>query len=142
MSVIDLLMPLEAILLSSILIVAGSYLLLYLVKINKKLKHEIIKSRNNELKKLSNDALNNINDVIYTTVYAAQVTVVNETKELNNGKLSKEDAKKILEKVKEDILKQLSDDVKKNASIQIDDIELYVTNRIELELNTVKFDLL
>ena len=57
------------------------------------------------------------------------------------GKLNKEDAEKIAESVKKQVLEQLAPDIVSSVKTQINDLDAYINSRIEVELTKVKKEL-
>ena len=120
----------------------SSYFALYMKRISDKLKSEIEKEASEEQKKLIEQGIERINTLVYNSVYSAQKTIVQVIKNASeDGKLTVEDGKMIKETVKEDILKQISIDLEMTVKSEIDDIEAYVMNQIEIQLDKVKEEL-
>lgn len=127
---------------SGALILATTYFSLYLKRFTKKLTAEAEKIEIIEKQQLATVAINRVNSLIYQTVFAMQVTTVEEKKrESENGRLTKEQAAQIMEKVKKQVKEQLNSDVINLLKLEINDVDMYIENRIELELDKVKKDL-
>ena len=128
--------------LSGAIAVVGAYVTLYLRKIMVKLQAETNKITNDVEKQLAQDSLARINDLIFQSVLATQVTTVEGLKNASeDGKLNKEDAEKIAESVKKQVLEQLAPDVVNSVKTQINDLDAYINSRIEVELTKVKKEL-
>lgn len=128
--------------LSGAIAVVGAYVTLYLRKIMVKLQAETNKITNDVEKQLAQDSLARINDLIFQSVLATQVTIVEGLKNASeDGKLNKEDAEKIAESVKKQVLEQLAPDVISSVKTQINDLDAYINSRIEVELTKVKKEL-
>lgn len=128
--------------LSGAIAVVGAYVTLYLRKIMVKLQAETNKITNDVEKQLAQDSLARINDLIFQSVLATQVTIVEGLKNASeDGKLNKEDAEKIAESVKKQVLEQLTPDIVNSVKTQINDLDAYINSRIEVELTKVKKEL-
>ena len=128
--------------LSGAIAVVGAYVTLYLRKIMVKLQAETNKITNDVEKQLAQDSLARINELIFQSVLATQVTIVEGLKNASeDGKLNKEDAEKIAESVKKQVLEQLAPDVVSSVKTQINDLDAYINSRIEVELTKVKKEL-
>ena len=128
--------------LTGVIGIAGAYATLLLKKVTTKIQAETSKIESDKERVLVNDAVMSINDLVYQAVFAMQTTTVEANKDkAADGKLTLEESKEIANTVKDNVLAQLSTEVQSLATKQIENLDLYILDRIEVELEKVKTEL-
>lgn len=128
--------------LTGVIGIAGAYATLLLKKVTTKIQAETSKIESDKERVLVNDAVMSINDLVYQAVFAMQTTTVEAIKDkAADGKLTLEESKEIANTVKDNVLAQLSTEVQSLATKQIENLDLYILDRIEVELEKVKTEL-
>ena len=128
--------------LTGVISIAGAYATLLLKKVTTKIQAETSKIESDKERVLVNDAIMSINDLVYQAVFAMQTTTVEAIKDkAEDGKLTLEEGKEIANTVKDNVLSQLSTEVQSLATKQIENLDLYILDRIEVELEKVKTEL-
>lgn len=94
-------------------------------------------------KKIENENLSQlltqVNEVVFTSVNAALQEQVEEIKERSkDGKLSKEEAKRIKENVVNKILSKLSDGTVEQLDEVFGDVKSYIKDKVEAEVKKAK----
>lgn len=92
----------------------------------------------NSTRELLNNALLRLNSLIEDNVKSAQVTVVEEIKNNSKDGYNKDDLLAVKEIVKSNVIKQLNDDSQKLILTEINDLNEYVNNKIEIVLGELK----
>lgn len=118
--------------------VISTTIAVYFNNLKVKIHAETNKIQNEETKKLVNNALDRLNDLVITNVQSAQETLVKTIKEESKDGYSKEDLLAVKEVVKNNILVQLSQDSKDLLASEISDLDSYVDNKIEVILAEIK----
>lgn len=118
--------------------VISTTIAVYFNNLKVKIQAETNKIQNEETKKLVNNALDRLNDLVITNVQSAQETLVKTIKEESKDGYSKEDLLAVKEVVKNNILVQLSQDSKDLLASEISDLDSYVDNKIEVILAEIK----
>lgn len=118
--------------------VISTTIAVYFNNLKVKIQAETNKIQNEETKKLVNNALDRLNDLVITNVQSAQETLVKTIKEESKDGYSKEDLLAVKDVVKNNILVQLSQDSKDLLASEISDLDLYVDNKIEVILAEIK----
>lgn len=118
--------------------VISTMVAVYFNNLKVKIQAETNKIQNEETKKLVNNALDRLNDLVITNVQSAQETLVKTIKEESKDGYSKEDLLAVKEVVKNNILVQLSQDSKDLLASEISDLDSYVDNKIEVILAEIK----
>ena len=128
--------------LTGVISIAGAYATLLLKKVTTKIQAETSKIESDKERVLVNDAIMSINDLVYQAVFAMQTTTVEAIKaKAEDGKLTVEEGKEIANTVKDNVISQLSTEVQSLATKQIENLDLYILDRIEVELEKVKTEL-
>ena len=122
--------------------VISTTIAVYFNNLKVKIQAETNKIQNEETKKLVNNALDRLNDLVITNVQSAQETLVKTIKEESKDGYSKEDLLAVKEVVKNNILVQLSQDSKDLLALEINDLNSYVDNKIEVVLSEIKGQIL
>ena len=121
---------------------AGSYIALYLKRMTDKIQKEIESTQNKEQQELVTITIENLNKLIYNAVYAAQKTLAEQLKTASeDGKLTLDDAEQLRTVVKTAVMNQLTNESKKILSKQVGNLDIYIPNEIEIQLDKVKEDL-
>lgn len=118
--------------------VISTTIAVYFNNLKVKIQAETNKIQNEETKKLVNNALDRLNDLVMINVQSAQETLVKTIKEESKDGYSKEDLLAVKDVVKNNILVQLSQDSKDLLASEISDLDSYVDNKIEVILAEIK----
>ena len=119
--------------------IIGIYTVLLMKKLSLRISKEAEKIGDSELREKAQDAIFTINEIITTTVFALQVTLVREIREkAADGKLTPEEAEMVFNIAKQQITEQLSEELIKSAQYSIEDVEGYIANKIEMALQEIK----
>ena len=117
----------------------GCYAALLMKKLSLRISKEAEKIGDTELREKAQDAIFTINEVITNTVFALQITLVKELKaKAADGKLTTEEAEMVFNIARQQITEQLSEELLNSAKYSIEDIEGYITNKIETALQEIK----
>ena len=118
----------------------GIYATIYLNKLKEKAISEINKNniiKENAQKDLIKNAINRLDDLITESVESAQLTTVKEIKESNPDNV-KEQLSKLKEEMIINVVGQLSTKSKELINMEINDINSYVSTKIESTLGELK----
>ncbi|EPY2273646.1 hypothetical protein ACXAUS_002514 [Clostridium sporogenes] len=119
--------------------IATAYISSYMKKLTEKAKVETLKLENETQKELVDKAIDRTNQLVTTNVIRAQETLVKEIKDkAKDGIVDKRDLKDVAVTVKQDILLQLSEELKQLVTTEIQDLEKYIEAQIEVSLATLK----
>lgn len=116
--------------------IVGIYATIYLNKLKEKVISEINKNniiKENAQKDLIKNAINRLDDLITESVESAQLTTVKEIKESNTDNI-KEQLNKLKEEMIVNVVGQLSTKSKELINMEINDINSYVSTKIESTL--------
>ena len=116
------------------------YATIYLNKLKEKAISEINKNniiKENAQKDLIKNAINRLDDLITESVESAQLTTVKEIKESNTDNI-KEQLNKLKEEMIVNVVGQLSTKSKELINMEINDINSYVSTKIESTLGELK----
>ena len=120
--------------------IVGIYASIYLNKLKEKAISEINKNniiKENAQKDLIKNTINRLDDLITESVESAQLTTVKEIKESNPDNV-KEQLSKLKEEMITDVVGQLSTKSKELINMEINDINSYVSTKIESTLGELK----
>lgn len=111
--------------------------LLYLIAIaRKKILAETEKIKNEDQRNLVKATIERVDNLAKITVQNAEQVMVKEAKSATeDGKLTKEDADKVKNAVKNEIIDKLSSDTKAILSEEYNDIESYIDKLIEAKVH-------
>ena len=111
--------------------------LLYLIAIaRKKILAETEKIKNEDQRNIVKAAIERVDNLAKITVQNAEQVMVKEAKSTTeDGKLTKEDADKVKNAVKNEIIDKLSSDTKAILSEEYKDIESYIDKLIEAKVH-------
>ena len=119
--------------------IVGAYTTVCLNKITANIKSKTNKIENENQKALIESAIERVNDLVRVNVIKAQETLVKEIMEkTEDGIFDKSDLKAVAEVVKNDVIKQMGEQVTELVKIEIDDLEGYVSAVIEKTLAELK----
>ncbi|EPY2274480.1 hypothetical protein ACXAUS_003379 [Clostridium sporogenes] len=119
--------------------IATAYISSYMKKLTEKAKVETLKLENETQKELVDKAIDRTNQLVTTNVIRAQETLVKEIKDkAKDGIVDKRDLKDVAVTVKQDVLVQLSEELKQLVTTEIQDLEKYIEAQIEVSLATLK----
>lgn len=111
----------------------------YVTKLITKAKANANKIEDETAMSMVNTALDNLQELIKTNVTSAEVTLKQEIiKASKDGKLTKEDAISLKNTVKDNIIKQLSTSSYELLKLELNDVESYIENKIEVVLASIK----
>lgn len=111
---------------------------LYVEKLKAKIKEETAKIRDEQTRALVDSAIDRLDKLIDDNVQSAQVTLVDQIKKGAVDGYDIQDLKDVKQVVIENIYAQLTDDSKKLIETEIRDLDLYVSNKIEIVLGQIK----
>ena len=119
--------------------IVGAYTTVCLNKITANIKSKTNKIENENQKALIESAIERVNDLVRVNVIKAQETLVKEIVEkTEDGIFDKSDLKAVAEVVKNDVIKQMGEQVTELVKIEIDDLEGYISAVIEKTLAELK----
>ena len=119
--------------------IVGAYTTVCLNKITANIKSKTNKIENENQKALIESAIERVNDLVRVNVIKAQETLVKEIMEkTEDGIFDKSDLKAVADVVKNDVIKQMGEQVTELVKIEIDDLEGYVSAVIEKTLAELK----
>ena len=122
-----------------ILGIAGTYFTIYCKKIVENAKANTEKIQNEDLRNMTNNAIDRLSALIITNVIKAQETSVKEILAgVEDGTFDRSDLKSVAVAVKNDVLNQRGDEIKELVSLQINDIDGYIEAVIEVTLAELK----
>ena len=111
----------------------------YVTKLITKAKANANKIEDETAMSMVNTALDNLQELIKTNVTSAEVALKQEIiKASKDGKLTKEDAISLKNTVKDNIIKQLSTSSYELLKLELNDVESYIENKIEVVLASIK----
>lgn len=111
---------------------------LYVEKLKAKIKEETAKIRDEQTRALVDSAIDRLDKLIDDNVQFAQVTLVDQIKKGAVDGYDVQDLKDVKQVVVENIYAQLTDESKKLIETEIRDLDLYVSNKIEVVLGRIK----
>ena len=120
--------------------IVGIYATIYLNKLKEKAISEINKNniiKENAQKDLVKNAISRLDNLIIESVKSAQLTTVKEIKESNPDNV-KEQLSKLKEEMIVNVVGQLSTKSKELINMEINDINSYVSTKIESTLGELK----
>ena len=119
--------------------IVGAYTTVCLNKITANIKSKTNKIENENQKALIESAIERVNDLVRVNVIKAQETLVKEIVEkTEDGIVDKSDLKAVAEVVKNDVIKQMGEQVTELVKVEINDLEGYVLAVIEKTLAELK----
>lgn len=122
-----------------ILNIGAGYLVYYVKQISDNAKIKNQKNKNEEQKILIDNTIDRLDTLINKSVVATNETLAKAIKEgLADGKTNREELLALKDVVIRDVKNQLSQDSQDLISIEIKDIDSYISNSIEVALKNIK----
>ena len=127
------------IVIGGILAIASAYMTLFVAKATQKAKAETEKLNDERQRKIINATLNKVDELLRTNIIALENTVKKDMLVLiEDGKIEKDELKKLAQDVKENVLNQLGDDSLAILNDTLGDVNGYLEVRIEEKLAEIK----
>ena len=127
------------IVIGGILAIASAYATLFVAKATQKAKVEIEKLNDERQRKIMNATLNKVDELLRTNIIALENTVKKDMLVLiEDGKIEKDELKKLAQDVKENVLNQLGEDSIAVLNGTLGDVNGYLEVRIEEKLAEIK----
>ena len=127
------------IIIGGILAIASAYATLFVAKATQKAKIEIEKLNDERQRKIVDATLNKVDELLRTNIVALENTVKKDMLVLiDDGKIEKDELKKLAQDVKENVLNQLGDDSLAILNDTLGDVNGYLEVRIEEKLAEIK----
>ena len=133
------LVDLLEIVIESVLAIASVYATMFVANVTKKAKVELQKVKDEKAKELLNQNLDRVDVLLRTNIIAMENTLKKELiKDIEDGKLDKEEAKLLVNNVKKNVLNQLSNESLTVLNEGLNDLNGYIGARLEEILVEVK----
>ena len=133
------LVDLLKIVIESILAIASVYATMFVANVTKKAKVELQKVKDEKAKELLNENLDRVDALLRTNIVAMENTLKKELiKDIEDGKLDKEEAKLLVNNVKKNVLNQLGNESLAVLNEGLNDLNGYIGARLEEILVEVK----
>ena len=127
------------IVLGGILTIASAYMTLFVAKATQRAKVETEKLNDERQRKIVNATLDKVDELLKTNIIALENTVKKDMLELiADGKIEKDELKKLAKDVKENVLNQLGEDSLAVLNNALGDVNGYLEARIEEKLVEIK----
>ena len=127
------------IIIGGLLAIASAYATLFVAKATQKAKVEIEKLNDERQRKIVNATLNKVDELLRTNIIALENTVKKDMLVLiEDGKIEKDELKKLAQDVKANVLNQLGDDSLAILNDTLGDVNGYLEARIEEKLAEIK----
>ena len=135
----DTIIQLLGIIIGGGLAVASAYTGLLVARATQKIKLEIEKLNDETQKKILNDTLDRVDDLLQTNIIAMENTVKKDMLvAIADGKIEKTELKTLADNVKNNVLKQLGDDSLAVLNNSLGDVNGYLEVKIEEILAQIK----
>lgn len=133
------LVDLLEIVIESVLAIASVYATMFVANVTKKVKVELQKVKDEKAKELLNQNLDRVDALLRTNIIAMENTLKKELiKDIEDGKLDKEEAKLLVNNVKKNVLNQLGNESLAVLNEGLNDLNGYIGARLEEILVEVK----
>lgn len=133
------LVDLLEIVIESVLAIASVYATMFVANVTKKAKVELQKVKDEKAKELLNQNLDRVDALLRTNIVAMENTLKKELiKDIEDGKLDKEEAKLLVNNVKKNVLNQLGNESLAVLNEGLNDLNGYIGARLEEILVEVK----
>ena len=133
------LVDLLKIVIESVLAIASVYATMFVANVTKKAKVELQKVKDEKAKELLNENLDRVDVLLRTNIIAMENTLKKELiKDIEDGKLDKEEAKLLVNNVKKNVLNQLGSESLAVLNEGLNDLNGYIGARLEEILVEVK----
>ena len=127
------------IVIGGILAIASAYMTLFVAKATQKAKAETEKLNDERQRKIINATLNKVDELLRTNIIALENTTKKDMLALiDDGKIEKDELKKLAQDVKENVLNQLGEDSLAILNDTLGDVNGYLEARIEEKLAEIK----
>ena len=127
------------IVIESVLAIASVYATMFVANVTKKAKVELQKVKDEKAKELLNENLDRVDVLLRTNIIAMENTLKKELiKDIEDGKLDKEEAKLLVNNVKKNVLNQLGNESLAVLNEGLNDLNGYIGARLEEILVEVK----
>ena len=127
------------IIIGGILAIASAYATLFVAKATQKAKVEIEKLNDERQRKIVNATLDKVDELLRTNIIALENTVKKDMLVLiEDGKIEKDELKKLAQDVKANVLNQLGEDSIAVLNETLGDVNGYLEVRIEEKLAEIK----
>ena len=127
------------IVIGGILAIASAYMTLFVAKATQRAKIETEKLNDERQRKMVNATLDKVDELLKTNIIALENTVKKDMLELiADGKIEKDELKKLAKNVKENVLNQLGEDSLAILNDTLGDVNGYLEARIEEKLAEIK----
>lgn len=127
------------IIIGGLLAVASAYATLFVAKATQKAKVEIEKLNDERQRKIANATLDKVDELLRTNIVALENTVKKDMLVLiEDGKIEKDELKKLAQNVKENVLNQLGEGSIAILNETLGDVNGYLEVRIEEKLAEIK----
>ena len=127
------------IIIGGLLAIASAYATLFVAKATQKAKVEIEKLNDERQRKIVNATLNKVDELLRTNIVALENTVKKDMLVLiEDGKIEKDELKKLAQNVKENVLNQLGEGSIAILNETLGDVNGYLEVRIEEKLAEIK----
>ena len=127
------------IVIGGILAIASAYMTLFVAKATQKAKAETEKLNDERQRKIINATLNRVDELLRTNIIALENTAKKDMLALiDDGKIEKDELKKLAQDVKINVLNQLGEDSLAILNDTLGDVNGYLEARIEEKLAEIK----
>ena len=127
------------IIIGGILAIASAYMTLFVAKATQKAKVEAEKLNDERQRKIVNATLNKVDELLRTNIIALENTTKKDMLALiDDGKIEKDELKKLAQDVKINVLNQLGEDSLAILNDTLGDVNGYLEVRIEEKLAEIK----
>ena len=135
----DTVVQLLGVIIGGCLAIATAYAGLLIARATQKIKLEIEKLNDETQKKIFNDALDRVDNLLQTNIVAMENTVKKDMlASIADGKIEKAELKTLANNVKNNVLKQLGDDSLEVLNNSLGDVNGYLEVKIEEILAQIK----
>ena len=135
----DTVIQLLGIIIGGLLAVASAYMTLFIAKATQRAKVEIEKLNDERQRKIVNETLNKVDELLRTNIIALENTTKKDMLALiEDGKIEKEELKKLAEDVKANVINQLGEGSMAILNETLGDVNGYLEVRIEEKLAEIK----
>lgn len=122
-----------------ILNIGAGYIVYYFKQMAENAKYNNQKIEDEKKRELLDNAIDRVNNLIKNSVIATNETLGNSIrKDLEDGKIDKEELYALKDVVMKDVLGQITNDTKSLLSTEIKDLNAYIGNNIEVILKELK----
>ena len=135
----DTVIQLLGIIIGGCLAVASAYCGLLVARATQKIKLEIERLNDETQKRILNDTLDRVDDLLQTNIIAMENTVKKDMLvAIADGKIEKDELKSLADNVKNNVLKQLGNDSLEVLNNSLGDVNGYLEVKIEEILAQIK----